>query len=230
MDRRTFLKASGAAVAVAAMPSLPAFGSVPRAVPEPSAFTELSTWAASRPNIMGYVLAGSTTPEFTIAGDGTYVGVFQSLREYGHTADEACESLRTSISAYIGPGDPMIWWRFPPMLSENWTDEEGRGLSSSVFIASCRAFAFSSDNDFSVTRREGNGLRPHEEAEFGDICARASYCCRIWGGDPPPGAVILAGDAGEAANVTSDWTTGKVVLPKRGTAVDRFQFLGETAA
>lgn len=254
MDRRTFLKASGAAVAVAAMPSLPAFGA-----DSPKAWLDLVEWCKAVPNLQGY-MTGAWTPELDL-GDGTtwVMRAHTLVRDVAFSPEEACAGLKSKIAAYLGNGPEAVWWRQLPSLRAFWYLDEGCVtkepdpwldrvvlLDRPYYFAVARIAAFGGSPGAAGVSKEG-AWTAASRAEFQQTakakCGIADTILRDpwgrgaplpvkeWHAEPPvgakmcPSASVLEWDPGE-----SDWTTGKVILPKRGATVDRFRFLDETAA
>lgn len=265
MDRRTFLKASGAAAAVAAMPSLPAFGAG-----GPKPWRDLVEWCKSLPNIQGY-LTGAWTPEYTIGDHGsTWVGKVHTLvADEAFSPAEACEKLQTKIRAYLANDPEAVWWRMLPELRASWyvdegaagvTEEELRAaggppegwewvdkialLERPHYMASARIAAFGGDPKAALPRKEGDWIaaaRAECRERLKAKCGVATTILRdpwgkgpplpsqTWHAEPPADAKMFQSASSVGwENGQSEWTTGKVVMPKRHTPGDQFVFLERT--
>jgi len=266
MDRRTFLKASGAAVAVAAMPSLPAFGA-----DGPKAWRDLVEWCKEVPNLQGY-MTGFWTPEYDL-GDGTsWVGKAHMLvSDEAFSPVEACEKLQTKIRAYLATDPEAVWWRMLPELRASWYVDEGAAgvteedlraaggppegwtwidkialLERPHYMAIARIAAFGGNLKAAVPRKEGEptaAARAECRERIKAKCGVADTILRdpwgkgqplpskTWSAEPPPGAKMFqSAPISQWEPGESDWTLGKVRLPKRHATGDRFRFADEPAA
>lgn len=212
MDRRTFLKASGAAAAVAAMPAIPAFGA-----DGPKPWRDLVEWCKSLPNIQGY-LTGAWTPEYTIGDHGsTWVGMADSLViAPAFSPEEACASMKEVITEYISAGPEAIWWRMLPSLRAFWYIEESAVSKASDqwidrvallerphYTIWCRIAAFGANRDIPALRKEGWEM-PDDRADvvkarcgvvdtihYGSREGDAPLPLKHWSANPPSGAKMF---------------------------------------
>ena len=252
MDRRTFLKASGAAVAVAAMPSLPAFGA-----DGPKAWRDLVEWCKGVPNLQGY-MTGFWTPEYDL-GDGTsWVGRAHTLiHDVAFSPTEACAGLKSKIDAYLGNGPEAVWWRQLPSLRAYWYLDEGCVtkepdpwldrivlLDRPYYFAVARIAAFGGNPVAADVSKEG-AWTAASRAAFQQTakvkCGVADTILRdpwgkgpplpskAWSAEPPPGAKMFqSAPISEWEPGESEWAMGKVRLSKRHASSNHFVFLEGT--